>query len=263
MFGLTGAQANHGEDVKEYWWYLDAVPSHAWNRWRYHYPQAAFPYDDLLAEQRPAGQARPGVRAARHRRVRRRPVLDRRGRLRQGRPHRPAHGGPGDQRRAPTPPRCTCSRPCGSATPGPGRRTRPGRGCGVASGGTVAIDHPFLGDLELLAGAGPDGVAPTALFCENETNDQRLYGVPGSTPYPKDGINDHVVHGAATVNPDRHGTKAALWYQLEVGPAATVELRLRLRPDGAAPARPRRRSAPTSTGSWPSAGRRPTSSTPS
>ena len=50
MFGLTGAQANHGEDVKEYWWYLDAVPSHAWNRWRYHYPQAAYPYDDLLAE---------------------------------------------------------------------------------------------------------------------------------------------------------------------------------------------------------------------
>ena len=46
-YGLTGAEANHGEDVKEYWWYLDALPSHAWNRWRYHYPQAAFPYEDL------------------------------------------------------------------------------------------------------------------------------------------------------------------------------------------------------------------------
>ena len=42
-FGLTGSQGNHGEDVKEYWWYLDAIPSHAWNRWRYHYPQAPFP----------------------------------------------------------------------------------------------------------------------------------------------------------------------------------------------------------------------------
>ena len=42
-FGLTGSQGNHGEDVKEYWWYLDAIPSHAWNRWRYHYPQAAYP----------------------------------------------------------------------------------------------------------------------------------------------------------------------------------------------------------------------------
>src|SRR5438445_10747230 len=51
-FGLTGAEGNHGEDLKEYWWYLDALPSHAWNRWRYHYPQAAFPYDELLQENR-------------------------------------------------------------------------------------------------------------------------------------------------------------------------------------------------------------------
>ena len=49
-FGLTGAQGNHGEDVKEYWWYLDAIPSHAWNRWRYHYPQGPFPYQDLIDE---------------------------------------------------------------------------------------------------------------------------------------------------------------------------------------------------------------------
>ena len=49
-FGLTRAEGNDGEDVKEYWWYLDALPSHAWNRWRYHYPQAAFPYQDLIAE---------------------------------------------------------------------------------------------------------------------------------------------------------------------------------------------------------------------
>ena len=47
-FGLTGPQGNHGEDVKEYWWYLDALPSHAWNRWRYHYPQEAFPYQELI-----------------------------------------------------------------------------------------------------------------------------------------------------------------------------------------------------------------------
>ena len=47
-FGLTGPQGNHGEDVKEYWWYLDGLPSHAWNRWRYHYPQSAYPYQDLI-----------------------------------------------------------------------------------------------------------------------------------------------------------------------------------------------------------------------
>ena len=50
MFGLTGPQGNHGEDVKEYWWYLDALPSHAWLRWRYHYPQAAYPYQQLIDE---------------------------------------------------------------------------------------------------------------------------------------------------------------------------------------------------------------------
>ena len=60
-FGLTGAQGNHGEDVKEYWWYLDAVPSHAWNRWRYHYPQAAFPYQDLIDRTRPGTGCSPST----------------------------------------------------------------------------------------------------------------------------------------------------------------------------------------------------------
>ena len=50
MFGLTGPQGNHGEDAKEYWWYLEGLPSHALLRWRYHYPQAAFPYQDLIEE---------------------------------------------------------------------------------------------------------------------------------------------------------------------------------------------------------------------
>jgi hypothetical protein len=70
--------------------------------------------------------------------------------------------------------------------------------------------------------------APEALFRENETNAERLFGVPSSTRYPKDGINDHVVSGAATVNPEQTGTKAAFRYRLEVdgGATATVELRL-------------------------------------
>jgi hypothetical protein len=55
-FGLTGIEANHGEDVKDYWWYLDALPSHAWNSWRYHYPQRAFPYQQLLDENRRRGK---------------------------------------------------------------------------------------------------------------------------------------------------------------------------------------------------------------
>jgi hypothetical protein len=101
----------------------------------------------------------------------------------------------------------------------------------------VAIQHPFVGPLELIAGSGPDGAEPTALFCENETNVQRLYGVEPVTPYPKDGINDHVISGAPTVNPERTGTKCAFWYRLTVQPGESAELRLRLRPPAKEPAR--------------------------
>jgi len=100
-----------------------------------------------------------------------------------------------------------------------------------ASGdGSVTIDHPFLGALELIAAAGPDGTDPQLLFCENETNTARLFGSAPVTAYPKDGINDHVIHGAATVNPVGTGTKCAFWYQVTVPPGQTAELRLRLRP---------------------------------
>ncbi len=84
MFGLTNGEGNHGEDAKEYWWYLDAVPSSSWLRWRYHYPQAAFPYERARRRERAAVQAGARVRAPGHRHLRRRPLLDRRGPLRQG-----------------------------------------------------------------------------------------------------------------------------------------------------------------------------------
>jgi hypothetical protein len=98
----------------------------------------------------------------------------------------------------------------------------------------VNVQHPFLGDLELLADNGPDGTAPETLFCENETNLERLYGTKPSTPYPKDGINDYVVHGQQTVNPGNTGTKCAFWYKLTIAPEETAQIRLRLRPQHAA-----------------------------
>ena len=103
-----------------------------------------------------------------------------------------------------------------------------------AGGSAITAGHPFLGSLELLAGPGPDGTSPVPLFCENETNLARLYGAAPTTPYPKDGIGDHVIHAAATVNPDQQGTKCAFWYRLTVAPGETAELRLRLRPAGTA-----------------------------
>jgi len=73
------------------------------------------------------------------------------------------------------------------------------------------------------------------LFCDNDTNLERLYGVPSPSRWPKDGINDHVVSGADTVNPERRGTKFAAWYRLNVDPGQTAQLRLRLRPEGSGP----------------------------
>jgi hypothetical protein len=101
--------------------------------------------------------------------------------------------------------------------------------------GRILVDHPFLGDLEVVAGAGPDDVPPVALFCDNETNSARLFGDDSGPRFPKDAINDHVVGGRDSLNPELHGTKASFWYRLPVDAGTTVELRLRLRPRGAKP----------------------------
>lgn len=85
----------------------------------------------------------------------------------------------------------------------------------------------------IAAGPQPDGALPTLLFCENETNAPRLFGAATTTPYPEDGINDHLLHGAAAVNPDTHGTRMSCWYRVHVGARETLELRLRFaRMDG-------------------------------
>ena len=233
-FGLTGPQGNHGEDVKEYWWYLDAVPSHAWNRWRYHYPQGAFPYQDLIDTNAHRSRYEPEYE-----------LLDT-GAFNDDRywitEVHYAKASPDDLLMAievtnagpeaetihvlPTAWfRNTWS--WGDSQPRPSLR---------ASGDqSVLIDHPFLGTLELIAAAGPGGAEPQLLFCENETNDARLYGAQPVTAYPKDGINDHVIHGAPTVNPADTGTKCAFWYQVTVPAGQTAELRLRLRPAGNGP----------------------------
>jgi hypothetical protein len=228
-FGLTGPQGNHGEDVKEYWWYLDAVPSHCWNRWRYHYPQGAYPYQELI-----------DVNAGRNRYQPEYELLDT-GAFDGDRywviEVHYAKAGPDDLLMA-----------IQLTNKGPDAETihvlptawfrntwswgdngnRPSlRASGDRS---VAIDHPIVGAMELIGAAGPDGAGPQLLFCQNETNLPRLYGAAPLTPCPKDGINDHVIHGAPTVNPELAGTKCAFWYQVTVPPGQTAELRLRLGP---------------------------------
>ena len=240
LFGLTGAQGNHGEDVKEYWWYADAIPSHAWNRWRYHYPQASFPYAALIRENGMRGRDEPefelldtGVFAGGKYWI---TEVD----YAKASPDdlliriRVTNAGPASatlhvlptawyrntwaweqQAAAPV---LAASAATGTQAPG-----------GPASA-RVSLAHPFVGDLELLAGTGPDGSLPELLFCDNETNTALLYAAAPITPYPKDGIGDHVISGAPTVNPARTGTKCSAWYRLTVDPGQSAELRLRLRP---------------------------------
>jgi hypothetical protein len=227
-FGLTSEQGNHGEDVKEHWWYLDAVPSHAWNRWRYHYPQAAYPYDELIAQNASRGRTEPEYE-----------LMDT-GVFDDDRywvvEVHYAKAAPDDILMAVQVTNAGPQQASLHVLPTAWLRNTwsweegaPRPGLAAVEGG-VEVEHPFGMKMEILAGAGPAGDQPGLLFCENETNVARLFGARPVTPYPKDGINDHVTQGEATVSPDRHGTKCAFWYQVTVAPGQTAEIRLRLRP---------------------------------
>src|SRR3954471_12236911 len=132
--------------------------------------------------------------------------------------------------------RSMCCRTCGSGTPGPGtwvfRGPAYGRPVQTRSPSTTPGSASWPGELD----AGPDGSAPDLLFCENDTNLRRLYGAEDSPAYPKDGINDHVLSGAPTVNPERPGTKCAAWYRLTLAPGGTQVVRVRLRRPSSTPA---------------------------
>ncbi len=228
-FGLTNAEGNHGEDAKDYWWYLDATPSHAWMRWRYHYPQAAFPYDELRRNNANRGRdvgefelVDTGVfDAGRYFAI----TVDY------------AKASPTDY----------CVR-VSIANRGPEqaqldvlptmwfRNTWAWDGSAGravpelrAEGTSLVGEHATLGRI-VLSGEGE----PATVLCDNETNTERLYGTPGRSRYPKDGIGDHVVNGAGSVNPLGVGTKGALRYRLTVPAGGTSELRLRLTLDEAA-----------------------------
>ena len=232
LFGLTGHQGNHGEDVKEYYWYADGTPSHSWLSWRYHYPQAEFPYQDLIDTNASRGRDEPeyelidtgvfdddrywavNVDYAKN------DPTDIYVRIRV------TNRGPDRENIHVLPHmwfRDTWSW---------GRRHRRPEVRHVSRGthgGTIVGEHWRAGIYHLDAASGPAG-HPTALFCDNVTHNSLIFGedVPDVSRYPKDGINNHVVSGANTVNPELVGTKAAWWYQFDVDPGETVELRLRL-----------------------------------
>jgi len=225
-FGLSGPEGNHGEDAKDYWFFLDSTPTHSWMRWRYLYPHTAFPYEDLVT-----------TNAARSKLEGEYELLD---------THAFEDGWweiTLDVAKAAPEDLClrVSARNMGSApatlhvvptlwlrnTWSWGRDDRRAelRHDSGRPGLIVEDGHSFIGD-RVLAGSG----SPALLFCENETNVVKVFGAEEGPRFPKDGIHDHIVLGTPTVNPDSNGTKAGMWYQLAVEPAATAEVRLRLAP---------------------------------
>jgi hypothetical protein len=241
FFGLDNGEGNHGEDVKEYYFYTDATPTHSLMRMVYQYPQTAFPYDTLVATNRTRSKLETEYE-----------LVD--------------TGAFSDQRyfsievayakAAVDDIAITitiANRGDAAATLdvlptlwfrntwswGPDRQVGTGRKPQLQAqpGGIIAAQHELLGDWQLLCDHGPDGALPELLFCENDSNRQRLWGRPNQSPYVKDGINAYIVDGETTaVNPQAHGTKAAARYHLTVPAGGSITVRLRLRRSSATPA---------------------------
>ncbi|HEY6608106.1 MAG TPA: glucosidase, partial [Candidatus Limnocylindria bacterium] len=232
LFGLTNQEGNHGEDVKEYYFYLDATPTNSYLRYLYRYPQSAFPYDDLVSTN--AGRSRTdpeyelidtgafdGDRyfdvVVEYAKANPTDTAIRITVTNQGPEAAAIHLLPTLWFRN--------SWSWGGEDPPPTMR-------GTVVGGSQAISasHAELGEYRLTC----EG-ATALLFTENETNTERLNGAPNRTPFVKDGIERLVVHGdRGAVNPGQVGTKAAAHYELRIEPGASVPINLWLR-DAASP----------------------------
>ncbi len=241
LFGLTNSEGNHGEDVKEYYFYLDSTPTHSYMKYLYKYPQAAFPYGDLLETNR-----------RRNRNDMEYELLDT-GIFNDDRYFdvyvEYAKAGPEDilvritaTNRGPDAAdlhllptlwfRNDWSRwiaDSNRASQKPSlHQVKPAPGTSAAAG-----THSMLGEFTFCC----EGDVPL-LFTENETNHERLF--PGQlmneSPHVKDGINDCVVHGHQNaVNPAKQGTKVAAHYRANVGAGQTTVIRLRLSMSAASP----------------------------
>src|SRR5207245_5587549 len=223
IFGLTGNEGNHGEDVKEHYFYLDSTPTHSYMKYLYKYPQVEFPYTKLVDENRRRGKNQPEFELldtgvfddnryfdvfVEYSKAEVEDILIK---------ITVANRGPeaANLRLLPTVWfRNTWSWESTSRRPELHQGPNP----------VIELNHAQVGNRWLHCEGFPE-----LLFTENETNVRRLFGVENHTPYVKDGINDYIVHGATeAVNPEHTGTKAAAHYKLTVRAGETVVVRLRL-----------------------------------
>lgn len=227
LFGLTNSESNHGEDVKEYYFYLDSTPTHSYMKYLYKYPQAAYPYANLVDTSR--GRSRQefeyelldtGVFAqdryfdvfVEYAKELPEDILIQISVHNRGPEAAELHVLPTLWFRNQWSWQGATDRPqLQKATGNPGWSV------------VKAVD-PELGERHLYC----EGEVPL-LFTENETNTQRIFGVPNRTPYAKDGINNYIVEGQqGAVNPEHNGTKAAAHYHMTVQPGTSQVIRLRL-----------------------------------
>ena len=222
LFGLTGPRGNHGEDVKEIYYYLDATPTHSYLKYLYKYPQAPFPYNLLVDENARRGkqdlefelvdtgvfdQDRYFDVTVEYGKAVTDDILMRITATNRGPDAAPLH----------ILPQIWFRNTWSWQSDGP----RPAL---WAENDGITAEQAALGRMHLAI-----DTPATLLFCDNETNTRRLYNDADATGFFKDGINDHVVHGVAeAVNPQRTGTKAAAQIVAEIPPGGSVTVRLRL-----------------------------------
>lgn len=235
LFGLNGNEGNHGEDVKEEYFYLDSTPTHSYLKYLYKYPQRAFPYAALIEETSRRTKQQPEFElhdtgifddhryfdvVVEYAKADVDDILCRISVTNRGPDPAPLSLLPTIWFRNTWSWGRNRQRPELAARPGPEA--------------AIDLNHPGAGRYILHADGGPE-----LLFTDNETNTQRVFGRAGESRFVKDGINDAIVAGeSGAVNPDRVGTKASAHYPLVIGPGQTAVVRLRLAPPGPTPALP-------------------------
>jgi len=230
LFGLTNSEGNHGEDVKEYYFYLDSTPTHSYMKFLYKYPQVAYPYADLIAANGSRSKTEPEYE-----------LLDT-GIFNENRYFdvfvEYAKAGPEDiliqitaVNRGPEAaelhllPTLWFRNDWASWIEKPGEKPLLKKIKGPEGANGVYATHATLGKYYLYLEDKVD-----ILFTENETNHARLFpNEPDTSPYVKDGINNYVVNDQrGAVNPDSYGTKSAAYYRLKIGAGKSATVRLRL-----------------------------------
>ncbi len=241
LFGLTGNEGNHGEDVKEEYFYLDSTPTHSYMKALYKYPQGEFPYQQLVDENRRRDRNAPEYE-----------LVDT-GIFNENRYFdvlaEYAKNTPDDilirvtvTNRGPDPATLhllptiwfrnlwawNCKHEGCSEKPR----------ISLEKERRLALEHETLGTFSFEMGPDASGANPEVLFTDNESNFTRLFGTKNETAYAKDAFHEYVVQGRKeTVNPKNEGTKAAAHYVLNLKPGESQVVRLRLYPAGQTPAK--------------------------